>query len=171
MTAVLKTSVVIRNDRRRFPLFMHTFILAAPWPKTGENLETLARTADALGACLAVPKEANATKALRRGNTIGIDKVCVHWIEPDPIAWLQDARGQDRIIIAVELAHGAIPLSEFEGSLEPVVIVLGNESQGIPQEALDLAHEVVEIPMKGVGNSLNVAVAGSLVAYKWAGWS
>lgn len=166
----LKTPAEIRPDRRRFPLFMHTFIIAAPWPKTGENLGVLARTADALGACLAVPQDARATQALRKGNTIGMDKVCVHWIEPDPISWLKEARGQDRIIVAVELAHGAVKLHTFEGSLEPVVIVLGNENQGVPQEALDLAHVVVEIPMQGVGNSLNVAVAGSLVAYKWAGW-
>jgi tRNA (guanosine-2'-O-)-methyltransferase len=32
-------------------------------------------------------------------------------------------------------------------------------------------HEAVEIPMIGIGASLNVAVAGSLVLYKLAGMS
>jgi tRNA G18 (ribose-2'-O)-methylase SpoU len=49
------------------------------------------------------------------------------------------------------------------------VAVLGHEQSGIPPEALDLLHEVVEIPMIGGGASLNVAVAGSLVLYKLAG--
>ena len=48
-------------------------------------------------------------------------------------------------------------------------MVLGNESDGIPYEALSLLDTVVEIPMVGTGLSLNVAVAASLVAYKLAG--
>jgi hypothetical protein len=49
--------------------------------------------------------------------------------------------------------------------------VLGNESTGIPPEALETLDVAVEIPMVGAGNSLNVAVAGSLVIYKLAGLS
>ncbi|HEY3480034.1 MAG TPA: TrmH family RNA methyltransferase [Streptomyces sp.] len=47
--------------------------------------------------------------------------------------------------------------------------MLGHEQTGIPPEALDLLDTVVEIPMVGIGASLNVAVAGSLVLYKLAG--
>jgi tRNA G18 (ribose-2'-O)-methylase SpoU len=49
------------------------------------------------------------------------------------------------------------------------VVVLGNESDGIPYDALSILDTVVEIPMVGTGLSLNVAVAGSLVLYKLAG--
>ena len=49
------------------------------------------------------------------------------------------------------------------------IAVLGHEHDGIPPEALDLLDGVVEIPMIGIGASLNVAVAGSLVLYKLAG--
>lgn len=49
------------------------------------------------------------------------------------------------------------------------IAVLGHELTGIPPEALDLLDSVVKIPMVGVGASLNVAVAGSLVLYKPAG--
>jgi tRNA (guanosine-2'-O-)-methyltransferase len=52
---------------------------------------------------------------------------------------------------------------------EPTIAVLGHEREGIPPEALELAHGAVEIPMVGTGASLNVAVAGSLVLYKLAG--
>jgi hypothetical protein len=41
---------------------------------------------------------------------------------------------------------------------------------GIPAEALDLLDLAVEIPMIGTGASLNVAVAGSLVRYRLAGF-
>lgn len=45
-------------------------------------------------------------------------------------------------------------------------MVLGHESDGIPDEALPLLDIIVEIPMVGTGLSLNVAVAGSLVLYR-----
>jgi tRNA (guanosine-2'-O-)-methyltransferase len=48
--------------------------------------------------------------------------------------------------------------------------VLGHEHQGIRDDAWDLLDTVVEIPMVGVGSSLNVAVAGSLVLYRLAGF-
>ena len=47
---------------------------------------------------------------------------------------------------------------------------LGHEQAGIPAEALDLLDAAVEIPMIGNGASLNVAVAGSLVLYRLAGF-
>ena len=48
--------------------------------------------------------------------------------------------------------------------------MLGHEQTGIPPEALDLLDVAVEIPMIGSGGSLNVAVAGSLVLYRLAGF-
>jgi tRNA G18 (ribose-2'-O)-methylase SpoU len=48
-------------------------------------------------------------------------------------------------------------------------VVLGHERTGIPSEATALLDRAVEIPMVGTGHSVNVAVAGSLVAYKLAG--
>lgn len=48
--------------------------------------------------------------------------------------------------------------------------MLGHEQSGIPPEAVSLLDVVVEIPMIGTGASLNVAVAGSLVLYRLAGF-
>ncbi|MCW2546752.1 MAG: hypothetical protein JWN96_1212 [Mycobacterium sp.] len=48
-------------------------------------------------------------------------------------------------------------------------MVLGHEQSGIPADALSALDVTVEIPMVGVGMSLNVAVAGSLVLYRLAG--
>jgi tRNA (guanosine-2'-O-)-methyltransferase len=39
----------------------------------------------------------------------------------------------------------------------------------VPEEAWTLIDQLVEIPMFGVGSSLNVAVAGSLIFYRLAG--
>jgi tRNA G18 (ribose-2'-O)-methylase SpoU len=50
----------------------------------------------------------------------------------------------------------------------PVALLLGEETKGIPKPILKLCDEVVEIPMVGEKESLNVAVAFGIAAYKIA---
>lgn len=49
------------------------------------------------------------------------------------------------------------------------MVLLGHEHDGVPDDVLAEADECVEIPMVGVGASLDVAVAGSHVLYRLAG--
>jgi tRNA (guanosine-2'-O-)-methyltransferase len=133
----------------------------------GTNLGTLLRTCDAVGACLAVPRLRWVPEALSRGNTLR-QPTCVHWVR-DPHDWLTVERAAGSHLIGVELAENATRLADLPAARQRTVAVLGHESTGIPPEALDVLHEAVEIPMVGVGQSLNVAVAGSLVLYKLAG--
>lgn len=48
----------------------------------------------------------------------------------------------------------------------PVAIVLGNETNGLPDEAVDALDLAVTIPMPGPAESLNVAMAGTLVCFE-----
>ncbi len=73
------------------------------------------------------------------------------------------------MVIAVELAEDATPLTWLEPARQRTMILLGHEHHGVPHEAWPLLDDVVEIPMVGQGASLNVAVAGSLVLYRLAG--
>ncbi len=133
----------------------------------GVNLGTLLRTCDAVGACMAVPRLPWVPEALARGNTLR-SGACVHWVRP--LRWLRERRESGDRVIGVELAEEAIRLADLPMARRPTVVVLGHEASGIPGEALDLLDAVVEIPMIGTGDSLNVAVAGSLVLYKLAGF-
>ena len=47
----------------------------------------------------------------------------------------------------------------------PTVLLLGNERSGLTEEQRSLCQEIVRIPMVGGADSLNLAVAGSLVLY------
>lgn len=49
---------------------------------------------------------------------------------------------------------------------KPTVIIIGNEHHGVSQEVLDTATACVKIPMLGNVNSLNIAVAGSVMLYE-----
>jgi tRNA (guanosine-2'-O-)-methyltransferase len=133
----------------------------------GVNLGTLLRTCDAVGACLAVPPFGWVDEALARGNTLRV-RSCVHRVG-NPLRWLRDERAKGTHVVGVELADESIRLGDLPAARRRTVAVLGHEATGIPPEALDLLDTVVEIPMVGSGQSLNVAVAGSLVLYKLAG--
>lgn len=134
----------------------------------GVNLGTLLRSCDAVGACLAVPRRRWIGEALRRGNTLR-HPACVHWVRGDPCDWLAARRAAGSDVIGIELADEAIGLAELAPARRRTVAVLGHESTGIPPEAVDLLDTAVEIPMLGTGQSLNVAVAGTLVLYRLAG--
>ena len=145
-------------------------LIAAPlWPMHGVNLGTLLRTCDAVGACLAVPRLPWVPEALRRGNTLR-RPACVHWTGRDPLAWIGEQRLSGSVIIGVELAEDAVRLADLPAARTRSVMLLGHEQTGIPPEALDLLDVAVEIPMVGHGSTLNVAVAGSLVLYRLAGF-
>ncbi len=48
----------------------------------------------------------------------------------------------------------------------PCVLLMGSERQGLPQKYLDLCTEIVRIPMQGRSDSLNLAIAASIVLYQ-----
>jgi 23S rRNA (guanosine2251-2'-O)-methyltransferase len=69
-------------------------------------------------------------------------------------------------IIAVEQNEKAVYLNQIEGVKEPFGLIVGHETSGVAQETMDLADQIVEIPMWGVNKSLNVHVSASIVLYK-----
>ena len=64
-------------------------------------------------------------------------------------------------LVGVELTDDSVPIAEFNHPPRAVYL-LGCENVGLPRKVLDRCHSVISLP----GNfSVNVAVAGSLVAY------
>ncbi len=68
-------------------------------------------------------------------------------------------------VIGLELTSRSRLIWEYSFPI-PVGLILGNEALGISQEALAVADEVVEIPMLGYKNSINVAVALGIAVYE-----
>ncbi len=67
-------------------------------------------------------------------------------------------------IIALENNTKAISLHKFKPKF-PLVLLLGEEVSGINKALLKLCDQVVEIPMQGQKESLNVSVAFGIAAY------
>ncbi|MBF0331854.1 MAG: RNA methyltransferase [Candidatus Omnitrophica bacterium] len=78
---------------------------------------------------------------------------------------IHDHRARGYQILLLEQAEGSIPYDEFVPR-SPVCLVVGNEVDGVADELVRLADAAIEIPMCGVKNSLNVAVAFGVVAFR-----
>lgn len=172
MSGAKSTPRELRSRRRHGRHGCWDHLLVAPlWVAYDANLGTLLRTCDALGACLAVPRTPHYREALAKGDTLRGRRPCIHWVAPTKEGWIEEQRRAGRRIVAVELADDATALPRLTPATRSTVLLLGHEHHGIPDEVLADVDECVEIPMAGWGASLNVAVAGSLVAYRLAGMS
>lgn len=48
----------------------------------------------------------------------------------------------------------------------PTALIVGNETEGIEPEILNLCDQVIEIPMRGAKESLNAAVATGIAVFR-----
>jgi TrmH family RNA methyltransferase len=62
-------------------------------------------------------------------------------------------------------AHAHSDYRTFKRGDQSAVLLLGNEQKGLSQEQIAACDLVVSLPMKGRGNSLNMAVAAGILLY------
>ena len=68
-------------------------------------------------------------------------------------------------ILSIEQAKNSTPYYKFKSKKEKMALVLGSEVAGLSDAILKKSDKILEIPMKGKKESLNVAVAFGIVAY------
>ena len=68
-------------------------------------------------------------------------------------------------IIAIEQDKRSIPYTEANYEF-PIALVVGHETDGVSKEVLDMADQIVEIPMWGVNTSLNVMASLGIVLFE-----
>jgi 23S rRNA (guanosine2251-2'-O)-methyltransferase len=69
-------------------------------------------------------------------------------------------------IVAVEQHSRSVPYTEFVTD-SSVAFVLGEETEGLPEEIIAQCDKVIEIPMFGKKESLNVSVAAGVVLFNF----
>lgn len=82
------------------------------------------------------------------------------WVKCFPDAQLETL---PHPIIVMETSESAIPLHDFVFP-ETFTLVVGNEEYGCSEKTLQLADVIIEIPLRGRKNSLNVANAFAITA-------
>jgi len=106
------------------------------------NRGTLLRTCDAVGACMAVPGTPHDLQALGRGDTL-TRRPPIHGLERSKPKWIARQRQRGAVMLAVELAEDAVPLTRLGPARGPTVVLLGHEHRGVPEEIWPLLDDVV----------------------------
>jgi|YelNatPaOPRAMG01_1025707.scaffolds.fasta_scaffold98940_2 TrmH family RNA methyltransferase len=131
-----------------------------------DNLGMLLRSLDAAGIDGVVLTDDGADPFNRlsvrasRGAVLNLKLAIVH----DSEIWVNAARLRNFKIIATS-AHGDVCIWD-EDLTVPLVIIVGNEHTGVRESLKILSDSVVYLPMSGLMQSLNIAVAGAVVAYE-----
>lgn len=90
---------------------------------------------------------------------------CVPWeYHKDAVPVVKSLKDKGYTILALEQASGAVSYEEFL-SRSPVCLVVGNEVEGVSDKLLAFCDSAIEVRMRGVKNSLNVAVAFGVAAF------
>lgn len=84
---------------------------------------------------------------------------------PNALALIEEIRARGSAIFAVELTDRGRPYTDVEVP-EDVTLVFGHETEGVAIPILAVADQVIEIPMAGRKNSLNVAVSAGVVLFE-----
>ncbi|HUD05422.1 MAG TPA: TrmH family RNA methyltransferase [Candidatus Saccharimonadales bacterium] len=97
---------------------------------------------------------------------LGAEKL-MNWRHHENIFELiKELKKNQYLIVALEQDQRSIELnkSQLKGSTA-VAVVVGNEVKGLDKNILDAVDSIVEIPMRGSKESLNVVQAAAIVAY------
>jgi TrmH family RNA methyltransferase len=129
------------------------------------NLGTIVRSAEAFGAdgiiCLPLTVSAWNPKAVRAsaGSVFRLPLLAAS--EADAIARLREAG----VKIFATTVHAAQP-ADLVDLAQPVAILIGNEGNGVPTDLAAMADGTLTIPCPGQVESLNAAVATSVLLYE-----
>ncbi|WP_294213829.1 RNA methyltransferase [uncultured Chryseobacterium sp.] len=94
----------------------------------------------------------------------------VDWsYEKDTVTAVNDLKCAGYCIIGVEQTTNSLEISDFEiEKKQKYAVVLGNEVDGISDDALQHMDSFIEIPQLGTKHSLNVSVCGGIVMWEFA---
>ncbi|AJC77682.1 tRNA/rRNA methyltransferase SpoU-like protein [Rhizobium etli bv. phaseoli str. IE4803] len=130
------------------------------------NLGTIIRTADAAGASgVILVGEATDPFSLEtvRATMGSVFAVPVARATPEEfLAWRKSA---GVAVVATHLA-GAVDYRTIDYRKKPIVLLMGNEQSGLPEQLAKEADALARIPQQGRADSLNLAVATAVMLFE-----
>lgn len=125
------------------------------------NISALMRTAESFGYLQFKILERQGSRYKKSDR---ISRGSEKWLDlektKEPIATLKTLKTQGYKIFATSLEGDEGGTQDLS---QPLVMILGNEKDGVSPEVLAEADELVRLPMCGFTQSYNISVAGSLV--------
>lgn len=130
------------------------------------NLGTIIRTADAAGASGVIlvgdctdPFSMETVRA-----TMG-SMFALPLVKTSPADFLKWKKSVDARLVATHLA-GAVDYRTIDYRSKPVILMMGNEQSGLPDELAQAADKLARIPQVGMADSLNLAVATGVMLFE-----
>lgn len=138
--------------------------------------------------CHNIRSRENVGSVFRTANAFGVAKIFLTGFTPTPphekitktalgaeqwVAWekiysptrlIKKLRHDGFEITALEQSHNSITLEKYRPK-KNIALIIGNEVSGISPRILQQCDKIIEIPMAGKKESLNVAVAFGIAAY------
>jgi 23S rRNA (guanosine2251-2'-O)-methyltransferase len=135
------------------------------------NVGSIFRTADAFGVSKIYLTGYTATpgnifhKARMSKTALGAENFVLWEYYSSPVKLIKALKLKKINIIALENGVKSVNISKFKPKF-PLALVLGEEVRGVSKPILNLCDKIIEIPMRGQKESLNVSVAFGIAAYK-----
>ncbi|MFN3718449.1 MAG: TrmH family RNA methyltransferase [Rhizobium rhizophilum] len=130
------------------------------------NLGTIIRTADAAGASGVIlvgdctdPFSMETVRA-----TMG-SMFALPLVKTTPADFLKWKKSVDARLVATHLA-GAVDYRTIDYRSKPIILMMGNEQSGLPDELAQAADKLARIPQVGMADSLNLAVATGVMLFE-----
>jgi len=130
------------------------------------NLGAIARTAECAGVdAILIPEtgsaQLNQDAIKTSAGALYKVPVCRYHSAKESVTFLKNSGL--KIIAATEKAN-----SDYTGveMTQPLALILGSEESGISAELLGVADELIQIPIRGEIQSLNVSVAAGVILYE-----
>lgn len=158
----------INKNNRQIILAMHNI-------RSTHNVGAIFRTSDATGVSeiflIGVTpdpidrfgrKRSDITKA-----SLGAENT-IKWQHFDDINFLEkisDLKKDGFKVISIEQSENSVDYKNITAD-ENILIIVGNEVDGLPKDVIELSDFVAEIPMLGEKESLNVSVATGVALFR-----
>ncbi|MBC2771491.1 RNA methyltransferase [Rhizobium sp. AQ_MP] len=130
------------------------------------NLGTIIRTADAAGASGVIlvgdctdPFSLETVRA-----TMG-SMFALPLVKTTSAEFLKWKKSVDARLVATHLA-GAVDYRTIDYKSKPVILMMGNEQSGLPDDLAQAADKLARIPQVGMADSLNLAVATGVMLFE-----
>jgi len=158
----LDTILSLAQQRKELPFLLLLNCLQDP-----QNLGTLLRTAEAVAVHgIAIPRHraAQITPAVSNASAGAVEHLLIAQVT-NLVRTMAELKEQGVWILGLEHAPEAQNYREVDLNM-PLALVVGSEGRGLSRLVRERCDLLIQLPMRGKVNSLNVSVAGSIALYE-----
>lgn len=144
------------------------------------NVGSIFRTSSGIGIdkiyiCGITPTPFETAKKYEGQNKKRKDFIKTSLGSEDEIAWeyreniieiIKELKENNFEIISLEQNENSLDYKSVKLENNNVVIIVGSETDGVDSEVLALSDKIIEIPMLGLKESLNVTIAFGILVYR-----